>query len=169
MPIFKIFVILAVVSFGIPSTRANTPNYWVAVKFSPAATRAELALKPWLNTIGHRVIQNLVISPQKFSSGVRFHASNYALQQLQQQIICSLAIRKHDLGDETWILKPTNLKIIRSSGNEIDDTKAISAIRQSFPIELPPNPIAFERDILISFPPASNVINICLSDKKHQN
>ena len=164
MPIFKTFVILAIATFCIPSTLANLPNYGVEVLFNPAATKAELALKPWLNTFGHRVLQNLLISPtQKMSSGVRFHTSKYALQQLQQQIICSLTLSKEALDDKTWILKPTNLKIVSSSGNESDDIKAISAIRQAFPLELPPNALPFKRKILVAFTPGSNVITICLS------
>lgn len=164
MPIFKTFVISAIATFCIPSALANLPNYGVAVQLNPAATKAELALKPWLYTFGHRVLQNLIISPSpEISSGVRFHTSKYALQQLQQQIICSLTLSKEALADENWILKPTNLKIVRSSGNEIDDIKASSAIRQAFPIELPPNSLPFKRNILISFTPASNVISISLS------
>lgn len=59
MPIFKTFVFSAIATFCIPSTLANRPNYGVAVHFNPAATKAELALKPWLNTFGHRVLHHL--------------------------------------------------------------------------------------------------------------
>lgn len=164
MPIFKTFVILAIATFCIPSVWANVPNYWVSVQFKPAASKAELALKPWLNTFGHRVLQNLLISPpQEMSSGARFHTSNYALKQLQQKLICSFNLSNEDLDGETWILKPANLKIVSSSGNEIDDIKASSAIRQAFPLELPPNALPFKRKILVAFTPGSNVITICLS------
>jgi hypothetical protein len=167
MTIFKIFVILAIVTFCIPGVWANVPNYWVSVQFKPAASKAELALKPWLNTFGHRVLQNLLISPtQAMSSSGRFHISNYALQQLQQKLICSFTLSTEDLDGETWILKPANLKIVSSSGNESDDIKAISAIRQAFPIELPPNSLPFERDILVSFTPASNIVDIHLDKAK---
>lgn len=124
---------------------ANAPSYWFKESIVEGQTKEERDLRKWVGGCMSRIeiqLRKSVIRRRVRPGTVSFHNS-YCDNPFSKTVSCRVRV----LNDGSI----SDLEIVSSSGVLQADLLAYSVIRRSAPFDAPPNKLAFDRGVAVSF------------------
>lgn len=136
----------ASILYSCASVSANAPSYWFPEVLIEGQTQEERDLRKWVGSCMSRIGSQLHKSIMRHRD--RTHGSTsfryaYCDNPFSKTVSCRLRILKDGC--------ISDLEIVSSSGSLRADLLAYSVIRRAAPFEPPPNRLALDRGLIISF------------------